>query len=258
MGPMRTLILAALDTGDAAGPVLQTALRLGEITGTLVEAVHVGDGASGPLESLVGQAGVPLRSLVGPVQRSLLGAIEAPEILAVVVGARAVRSGRHPVGKTARYILEHSSKPIVVVPPEALVAGRLKVMLVPLEGTEASSHPVLDALGALLHDDVEVVVLHVFTEETRPRMLDRPVRDLEMLGREFLTKHLPKTKRIELRSGSVATSVAEACQELDVDLIVLSWDQDTSRGRAEVVRDVVGFVSVPVLLLPTRTNDRSA
>lgn len=258
MEPTRQLVLAALDGSDASVTVLEAALRLGQIIGTPVEALHVSDGPTRPLDRLAGQAGVPLRRLAGPVRRGLLDIIETPEVVAMVIGARAVPDGHHPVGRTARYILEHTSKPIMVVPPEVRRVGALKVLLLPLEGTEASSRPVLEALEAVLRDDVTVVVLHVFTEKTLPRMLDRPVRDLEMLGKEFLTKHLPTTERIEFRSGSVASCVAEVCEELDVDLIVLSWSQDTSQGRAAIVRDVLASVSVPVLLLPTKADDRSS
>ena len=34
------------------------------------------------------------------------------------------------------------------------------------------------------------------------------------------------------------------------DLIVLSWSQDSSAGRAHVIREVLGASSVPVLLIP--------
>ena len=123
----------------------------------------------------------------------------------------------------------------------------------PLEGTEASSQPVLERLLPLLVADVEVVVLHVFTDATLPTMLDRPVRDLEMLGREFLARHLPQATDIELRAGpgghaggrGVGTSTS-------ADLVVLSWSQDSSAGRASIVREVLGASSVPILLLPSR------
>ena len=54
----------------------------------------------------------------------------------------------------------------------------------------------------------------MFTEATRPTMLDHPWRDLEMIGKEFLTRHLPRHEaRIELRPGPVGTRVAEVCDE---------------------------------------------
>ena len=91
---------------------------------------------------------------------------------------------------------------------------------------------VLKDLEAMLGDGIEVVVLHVFTDKTLPRMVDRPVRDLELLDKEFLVRHFPRTERIELRSGSVASRGAAVAEELDADLVVLSSSQNTSRGRA--------------------------
>jgi hypothetical protein len=96
-----------------------------------------------------------------------------------------------------------------------------------------------------------LVVLHVFTDVTQPAMVDRPVRDFELLGREFLTRHCPKATGIELRSGPVAIRVAEVCREQGSDLIVLSWSQDSSAGRAHIIQEVLGASSVPVLLPPT-------
>ena len=93
----------------------------------------------------------------------------------------------------------------------------------------------------------------MFTEATRPTMLDRPWRDLEMIGKEFLTRHLPRQEaRIELRPGPVGARVAEVCDEHGADLIVLSWSQNSSGGRARVIREVLGGVNLPILLLPLR------
>ncbi|GEM_PF-478810 len=243
-------VLAALDTTAAARPVLETALRVGEMTKAEVKAVHVVDGATEHLETLVERAGVPLRLLTGPVEGTLLEAMEAPEVLATVVGARATPGGKRPVGRIARHLLERTSKPVVVVPPEALAPGTFLRLLVPLEGTESSSRPVLQALYPLLAVDVEIIVLHVFTDKTLPRMLDRPQRDLELLGREFLATHCPLATGIELRSGPVGARVSEVSRQHRADLVVLSWSQDSSAGRANVVREVLGTSVLPVLLLP--------
>ncbi len=249
------IVLAALDTTAAARPVLEAALRIGQLTGSNVEAVHVHRGRLDSVEtpeSLAARSKVPFRVLEGPVEPALLAAVGAPEVLAAVVGARATPGGRRPVGRTARHILEHTDKPVVIVPPDAIVPSSFRRILVPLEGTEASSQPVLERLLPLLVADVEVVVLHVFTDATRPTMLDRPVRDLELLGREFLARHLPQATEIELRPGPVAMRVAEVLGQQSADLVVLSWSQDSSAGRASIVREVLGASLVPILLLPSR------
>lgn len=246
------VILAALDKSSAALPVLKNAQRLGELTASETEAVYI-SGAGGipeTLELLATRAHVPLHSLAGEVVDTLLDAASAPPVLALAIGARATPGGRRPVGRIAQGILERARKPIVVVPPDAPQEGTIQRLLLPLEGTEASSRPVLQALCPLLVRDVELLVLHVFTDATLPRMLDRPHYDLELIGREFLAIHCPPATHIELRPGPVAARVAEVADERRSDLVVLSWAQDSSPGRANVVREVLGTSSLPVLLLP--------
>lgn len=250
------IVLAALDTTSAARAVLECAVRTAELSGSGVEMVHV---TGGPTESattpeelaeLAARRGLPFRVLVDPVEPALFAASSDPRVIAVVIGARATPVGPRPVGANARRILEHAEKPVVVVPPEAVTPAAFRRLLLPLEGTETSSRPVLDRLLPLLVADVELEVLHVFTEVTLPAMLDRPGRDLDILGREFLTRHCPGASRIELRAGPVAARVAEVSKEHGADLVVLSWSQHRSQVRARIVREVLGASTLPVLLLP--------
>ncbi len=128
--------------------------------------------------------------------------------------------------------------------------GPIRRLLLPLEGTEISSRPVLEHLCPLLGSGVELVVLHVFTDATLPAMLDRPDDDLRILGGEFLARHCPRATHIELRAGPVGRRVAEVSGERGADLVVLSWSQDSGAGRARVVREVLGASTLPVMLLP--------
>jgi nucleotide-binding universal stress UspA family protein len=248
---MRT-VLAALDTTPAARPVLETALGLAELTGANVEAIHIRDGPVDTPEWLAARGAVPLHVLEGPVQVGLLAAIADPAAILAVFGARATPGGRRPVGRTALRILEQTSKPIVVVPPEAVgVSPRpFRRLHIPLEGSEHSSRSVAQSLYPLIVNDIEVVVLHVFTKDTVPRALDRPERDLSLWGDEFLARFCPEATHIELRAGSVGDRVTEVCADQDIDLVVLSWSQDSSPGHARVIREVLGHSNIPILLLP--------
>jgi len=246
-------ILAALDTGAAARPVLETALGVAALFGADVDAVHVHDGSDETPSALAARHELDLRRLSGPVGATLLEAMSARNVVAAVVGARRSPTGRRPTGHTALHLLERTSKPIVVVPPEP--SGRslqvIRRLLLPLEGTEESSRPVLDYLDTLIASDVELTVVHVFTSTTMPRILDRPARDLEMLAGEFLARHCPNAADIVVRIGPVGPQVADHCTAAHTDLVVMTWSQDTSPGHAEVVRDVLGRSEVPVLLLPS-------
>ena len=112
-----------------------------------------------------------------------------------------------------------------------------------------SSQPVLGLLE-LFSADVEIVVVHVFTESTQPAMMDRPWRDLTMLKSEFLARHFPREVLVELRSGPVGAEVVGVAREQSVDMVMLSWSQDPSAGRARVVREVMDALALPVVLLP--------
>jgi hypothetical protein len=247
-----SILVAALDAGAAARPVLETALRMGRLTGSDVEAVHVDEGAGEVARSLAEGAGVPIRVTAGAVVSALLDVIAAPDVVGAVVGARGVPSGRRPMGHTARRIVEHVDKPVVVVPPD--IAGRrtrpIRRLLLPLEGTHESSRPIVERLYSLVDRELEMIVLHVFTPETMPRVLDRPVRDLQLWGDEFGARYGPSGARVDCRVGVVGDEVARVVADEAVDMVALSWSQDVSAGHAEVVRDVVSRSTVPVLLVP--------
>ena len=143
-----TTLLAALDTSPSAAAVLDTALRLGELTGATIEAVHVREGPTESPEWLAAQAGVHLRVLEGPVRKSLLAAIGQADVDAAVLGARATSSGhRRAIGGTALHVLQLTDKPVAVVPPDmARDREPFHRLLVPLEGSEHSSAPIVDTL----------------------------------------------------------------------------------------------------------------
>jgi nucleotide-binding universal stress UspA family protein len=249
------VVVVALDRDDSPSSVLGTGVKFAEMIGAEAEALHAGTALPPTLCTLARRSGVALRRIDGPADRALVAELQRPEVRAIVVGAGLERSGHHPVGPTTRYVAERSPKFVVIVPVAPRVPeGPLRRLLVPLEGTESSSRPILEALLPLLVTGAEVEVLHVFTQETLPRMLDHPVRDFELIGREFLAKHCPGASRILLRAGPVADRVREVCEEGPCDMIVLSWSQVSAEGRARVVRDVLRTSAIPVLLLPAASD----
>lgn len=248
---MRT-VLAALDSTASARPVLDAALGLAELIGASVEAVHVRYGPTDTPRALADRQAIPLRLLDGRVGSSLLAAMAAPEVTAAVLGARSLPGDHRPMGSTALEVAQQSRKPVLVVTPEAFDGSRqhFRRLLLPLEGDPQSSRPVVETLLPLLAQDVELVILHVFTAATTPRFLDRPGRDLELLGDELRCRHCPGAARIELRTGTVGRRIEEVCREDRADLVVLAWSQTMEEGHAAVVRDVLLRAEVPVLLLP--------
>jgi nucleotide-binding universal stress UspA family protein len=127
--------------------VLETAIQIGLLTGADVAAVHV------------------------RVKSTLLDALGASDVTVAVMGARATSGGQRPVGRTAAHTIEHLDKPVVLVPPEVAAPISIRRILVPLEGAEVSSRSVREQLRPLLVAEVELIVLHVFTEATLPTRL---------------------------------------------------------------------------------------
>ena len=245
-----SLILAALDSTPAAQSVLEAALKVGEMTHTDVEAVHVPMADDRSVQLRTDRAHVPLRLLSGPLEPALLTAIEAPSTLVAVIGAKAVTDHKRVIGTTARHIIERSTKPVVIVPPEFVLPGAFRRLLIPLEGTESSSRPVVEGLLPLLAAHVELIVLHVFTESTR-RVMPRP--SLARPGDDG--KRVPHSTPPPARgghrapAGSGGHSGRPGATEQRAGLIVLSWSQDSAAGRAHVVRGGPRQRELPILLL---------
>ena len=61
-----SVILAAIDAGPTAQSTLEVAIRIGELTNTKVEAVHVTTTDDQTLTLHAEREGVPLRLLSGP------------------------------------------------------------------------------------------------------------------------------------------------------------------------------------------------
>jgi nucleotide-binding universal stress UspA family protein len=261
-----TTVLAALDSSPAARAVLETAIAVADVFGGRVEAVHVDDGSDAQVPMLLAaRHEVPFRTVdvedgadAGVedwIERTLARAVTVPDVTLVVVGARALPGSGRRVGHLARAVATASRAPVVVVPPDAVGAVRdgrcgVRRVVVPLEIAAPPPGAVLDCVDRLRRAGVDVVVVHVFGAD-RPPVADHPVRDLALLGDEFLARSLPgAVADIDLRAGPVVSEILHAAAEVTADLIVLSWSQDVSPGRAAVVRDVVRYATVPVLLLP--------
>jgi hypothetical protein len=119
-------------------------------------------------EALAAHSGAPFKVLDDPVEPALLTAAGAPDVIAVVIGARAMPAGHRPVGHTARHIPGDVQEPVAVVPFEMVSPRLIRRLLVPLEGTEVSSRTVLERMLPPLVADVALVVIHVFTDTTLP------------------------------------------------------------------------------------------
>jgi len=239
-------VLAALDNSLAINPVLVTARALARALGDRVEAIHIrGEGEESAVEA-TRAAGVPLTCSSGPVVEALVGAAQEPDVAVLVIGARGTTRSGHPLGSTALAVVTSITTPVVVVPPAANVAARLRRVLVPLDAASAglAPHSLIELAEA---SEVEVTVLHVGGDG---------LEDAES-SRELLARYCPwgiGRVKLERRSGAGEDVVPLAAEEDDVDLIALGWAQQLSDGRGPTVRAAIERAKIPVMLIPVRVQ----
>jgi nucleotide-binding universal stress UspA family protein len=248
-----TKVIAALDNSLAAKPVLATALALGRLFDAEPELIHVSVDGERTVRSAADVAGLPLRTVSGPVLDRLLERGRAEDVVAMVVGARGTPGGRRPLGSTALAIATSLQKPVVVGPLNGPPSAAVRRILVPLEGNVPASL-VPRAIVALGREaDLEVVVLHVHEETSLPRFTDQPQHEQKAWATEFLTRYCPwgiGRVRLETRLGRTEELVPLVAGETGADLIVLGWAQELAEGRAPVVRAALARGRAPVMLVP--------
>jgi nucleotide-binding universal stress UspA family protein len=233
-------VLAALDNSLATNPVLVAARALARVLGVRVEAVHVVEDGQAP-ERAAQAAGVPLRMTSGPIVERLVEACE-DDVAAMVIGARGTLESSRTFGSTALAVVTSLSKPVVVVPPGAEVAPRLRSALVPLEETTSPLLTPRSTIELAPGDHVDVIVLYLGGGHYD-----------EGWTREVLARYCPwgiGEVRVERRAGSREEIVPMVAEEVSPDLVVLGWAQQLSDDRGPVVRAVLERSKLPVMLIP--------
>lgn len=250
-------LLAALNDSLATRPVLEAALGLGRLIGADVEAIHVGEEVGITATNLAEAAAVPLTRTGGPIAPSILRALDAPDVVALSVGCRHSELGRRPAGHITLEILASATKPVMVVPPQAVRnwTHPLRRVLVPVDGSSESS----EAFGAFLESfvngaDLDVTALHVVNESATPAFLNHPHRDIDAWRRAFRERHCPTAQRVEWREGNAAEEIVELCRSVEPDLIVVSFAGFLHEHRGEVVRELLSRAPSPILVMPVRRS----
>lgn len=250
-----SIVLAAIDDSAAAAPVALTATLMAQLLGAHAACVHVVEGDTTTVEAIAARAELPLELRVGEAISEIVSVAADPEIELVVIGSRCHPAGRRPCGHVARAVLEEVSKPVVVVPPDASItvaaATPLRI-LVPLEGTEGSTHAVEEILAELASAGAELTALHVFDAASQmPRFWDHAAHAEQSWASAFAARWCTESNvDIHLRTGVAATEVLKLIEQEEIDLVVAAWSQELREGRAEIVSRLLGSASVPTLLVP--------
>lgn len=244
-------VLTCVDSSAAALPVLRAAMSIAPLFGAAVDAVHVTeDGAATPIAA-ARNLGVALRVVDGDVVGALATLASDEEVVAVVCGARGRPIGTHPLGHVALELVDRAGAPVLVVPPDAQVADRVRRVLVAMKGTPANARTLERAVALVAGADIEIVVVHVDSEASIPSFSDQVQHETDAYAGEFLARYVPEAPlaRLELRIGVPAAEILDAADTMMPDAIAMGhW---RGGGRSEVVLEVLERSHVPVLLVAT-------
>jgi nucleotide-binding universal stress UspA family protein len=244
-------VLAAVDNSLAARPVLATARALAALLDAQPQALHIQTNGDRTASSTAEAAGVPLKTLAGPVIERLVEAGETDDVVALVVGARSTPGGRL-LGATATAVATALLKPVVVVPPEAQ-PETLRRVLVPLEASLPAARAPRAILELAPDATIDVYALHVLEEDAIPLFTDQPQHEHTAWTQEFLARYCPwgvGSVRLETRVGRTEDLVPLVAHESHCDLVALGWARELAPGRASVVRATLEQSRVPVMLVP--------
>jgi hypothetical protein len=248
-------VIAAIDGGLAARSVLAAARAMASILDARVVALHVqtSEAAANSARALAARAGVPLRLTRGGIAARLVEAGSADDVVALAIGARGLTSMDRPLGTTAMVVSTTLPKPIIVVPPDAEPREEFRRVLVPLEGSQASSLAPRALIELAPDRDLDVVALHILGPDTIPAFVDQPQHEVVAWAHEFLARYCPwgvDCVTLETRVGRREELIAETARECECDLIALGWSQAFTAGHAQVVRATLERSRLPVALMP--------
>jgi nucleotide-binding universal stress UspA family protein len=253
-----TRLLAAIDNSAVARHVLETASALAPLYRARVDAVHIREDGARTAQAAAAAVGLELRELPDHVLDRLIEIGHEADVVGLVIGTRAGRFARRPLGHVALDLLVGVRKPLVLVPPHMPIPFRLRRVLVPLDGTSATAAALTRTVELARESEVEVEVLHVHDEDSLPLFSDQPQHETESWAREFLARYCPNIDlaRFHLRVGWPGENVIRVAEEVNADMIALGWAQDFSPGRAAVVREALERSQIPILLVPAAARAR--
>jgi nucleotide-binding universal stress UspA family protein len=252
-------VIAAVDASATSPTVAGAAGAIAELLGHDLSVLHVAaadDASAASLTSLVAElvpplvpAGTPLVVAGGDPITEIVAASRQPDVALVVIGSRSAPDDPRPAGHVATAIVEQSATPVLVVPPSHTPAALRRIVL-PLEGSQATTDAISGVLAELRAAGVAAVVVHVLDDTTVPMFWDDPAHTATSYGREFRDRWCGGDVDVAIRRGAAGRQVLDVCGALDADLIALGWSQDLTTGHARVVRSILAGASVPVLLVP--------
>jgi hypothetical protein len=250
-------VIAAVDGGAATAPVLATAIAAGRLLGAEVEALHVrSDGDEPAAREAARAAGTRLTVLDGPRLTTLAQAVVARDAGMVVAGARPLR-GQEAAEQLGVELATAVNVPTMLVPADAAHAGRLRRVLIPLQGATAWSWMPRRMLALVTPAELDVVAARVLDSDSIPSFSDQPQHQTAAWAQEFLARYAslgPESISVALRVGDLVDAVLQLADELDPDLVALAWNEHLVPGSVMLLRALLSRATVPVLLDPVTAD----
>jgi nucleotide-binding universal stress UspA family protein len=266
-------VVLPLDGSVAALAALSVAKGVAEIMDGTVRIIHVALETS-PAAKLVERLGITAADLRGSVLDTRTGdpateiieAARAPQVFAIVMCTHTGASADKILGDTALNVLKNVPCPVVLVSPERPpLPWRLGRILLPHDGSPATSAAICPAAELARKSGAELNVLHVTFPGARPmdeqgsftpsRYLDQAQHEWPAWGREFverLTSVCPLDAvkiRLSLALGDPKEEVLRAATQQSSDLILLAWNGVWHEAHAGIVRTVIDRAPCPVAIL---------
>ena len=248
-----TTVLAVIDDSPTSTGVLRVAQAWAALLDARLRSVHVREDDDVGAQVAADEVGVALEIRDGEPAGAILELASLPGVELLVMGSRRGEVHERPAGHIAVSVVERAGVPVLVVPPGAVLPqhGRVRSVLVPLEGSVATT-TCMGPLLRRLHDaGVRLVALHAFSEQDVPRFSDHGVHAEEGLAAAFAGRWCPDAPaEVRLRLGPASAATIDIAELEDPDAIALGWAQDLSPGHASVVRAALQSGTRPVLLVP--------
>jgi len=243
-------IVACIDNSAAAHPVLAAARAIAPVLGASVEAVHVVEDGDRNSRAAARSMGIPFRSLHGDPLSQITMASAAPDVAAVVIGARALPTGGR-TGHVALAVANGVDTPVLVVPPDAQPPAVVRRVLIAMEGTQANARNLKHAIELAADAALEIIVVHVDDKDSIPSFSDQAHYETEAYSKEFLARNVPgaATARLELRIGEPVDEILGAAEHVGADLLAIGWRQSDDPSRGPVAHALVNRSHLPIFLV---------
>jgi nucleotide-binding universal stress UspA family protein len=218
-------------------------------------------------------AAIELHQTPGPPERAIVEAAGRPDGGLVVLsshGEAFERAGERDgiLGHVARFVIEQSAVPVLLLPPRYREMLPWKHLVVPVSGAPACDDALALATRLAFALDLSVKVVHVANPSASDPGLDARARYADALHHEYpgqleelVGRALPllsgeQRQRIDsltLCGGDVLDQLLELLAREPGGAVVVGWQGTLSDRHAHLLKGLIAAITCPLLLVkPSR------